>query len=169
MAVHDDVLAAARRLARLGRDWTFRMEDVVRELPHLNERSVRTHIGSRCCVNAPAHHQHRWPYFRRVARGRYQVERKYRTSDAAEASPSKPPAPSLRDTVHAVITGKQGAFTAECLEVAVVTEGRSLDETLVNLQEALTLHCDGEDLQQLGLVPRPRLVVTYEPVVRIVA
>ena len=28
---------------------------------------------SRCCVNAPAHHVHRWPYFRRIRRGEYEV------------------------------------------------------------------------------------------------
>jgi hypothetical protein len=28
---------------------------------------------SRCCVNAPAHHAHRWPYFRRLKRGVYEI------------------------------------------------------------------------------------------------
>ncbi len=53
---------------------------------------------------------------------------------------------------------------AECLEVAVVTQGRSLDETLTNLRSALTLHLDDEELARAGLSPAPRLVVNYETV-----
>ena len=53
MAIHDEVLRAARRLCRERRAWTFSAEEVVRALPGLNESSVRTHVVSRCCVNAP--------------------------------------------------------------------------------------------------------------------
>jgi hypothetical protein len=45
----------------------------VRALPHLNAATVRTHVASRCCVNAPANHQSRYAYFTAVARGRYRV------------------------------------------------------------------------------------------------
>jgi hypothetical protein len=56
------------------RDWTFRIADVVKALPALNPGSVRTHVASRCCVNAPAHHQSRHRYFRAVGRGVYRIE-----------------------------------------------------------------------------------------------
>jgi hypothetical protein len=71
-SVHLQVLEAARRVA--GRTRTFRLRDVVAALPHLNPGTVRTHVSSRCCVNAPAHHQTRWPYFRAVGRGVYRLE-----------------------------------------------------------------------------------------------
>jgi predicted RNase H-like HicB family nuclease len=48
------------------------------------------------------------------------------------------------------------------LEIAVVTQGRSLDETLANLRSALELHLDDEELALAGLAPSPRLVVSYE-------
>ena len=73
MSVHEQVLRAALRLCRARRNWTFRPAEVVAELPGLNSGSVRTHVMSRCCVNAPAHHPHRWPYFRRVGRGVYEI------------------------------------------------------------------------------------------------
>src|SRR6266581_3606077 len=73
MPVHAEVLAAARRLCRERSAWTFRPDEVVRALPHLNASTVRTHIVSRCCVNAPKNHLHRWAYFRRVARGQYEI------------------------------------------------------------------------------------------------
>jgi len=53
--------------------WTFRPAEILAALPGLNAASARTHIMSRCCVNAPAHHAHRWPCFRRVRRGVYQI------------------------------------------------------------------------------------------------
>lgn len=73
MTIHARVLEAAVRLCRRGGGWTFRPKDVVAALTDLNPGSVRTHVMSRCCVNAPSNHPHRWPYFRRVGRGRYQV------------------------------------------------------------------------------------------------
>ena len=75
-AIHVQVLDAARRLA--ADDWTFGIRDLVRALPHLNPGTVRTHVASRCCVNAPSNHQSRHPYFRAVRRGIYRLEPPYR-------------------------------------------------------------------------------------------
>ena len=76
--VHLDVLEAALRLTGERRSWAFRPLDVVRALPHLNAGTVRTHVSSRCCVNAPSHHQTRYPYFRAIGRGRYRIEPAFR-------------------------------------------------------------------------------------------
>ena len=54
---------------------------------------------------------------------------------------------------------------AECLEVAVVTQGESLDETLHNLREAIGLFLADEDPAELGLVTNPRLAVSFETTV----
>jgi predicted RNase H-like HicB family nuclease len=166
---------------------------VVRALPHLNASSVRTHIVSRCCVNAPAHHLHRWGYFRRVARGLYDILPAYRrgpparrapAADAANAGAAKAGASKAggakrrlaetpatygprsaappRDTVHAVVTRSRGWYVAECLEVAVVTQGHTLDELVANLGEAVGLHLEGGDAARQGLVRAPRIALTYE-------
>jgi hypothetical protein len=74
--VHAEVLEAARQLA--GRSHTFQLADLVRAVPHLNAATVRTHVASRCCVNAPANHESRHPYFRAVGRGRYRLEPQFR-------------------------------------------------------------------------------------------
>ena len=168
--IHAEVLAAAQRLcSRL--DWSFRLIDVVHALPHRKEGSVRTHIVSRCCVNAPANHPHRWPYFRRVGRGRYEILPAFRPpepeeprslQETADGDWRRAPAPDARPAIHAVISESEGWYVAECLEVAVVTQGRSLDETLANLRSALALHLDDEELARAGLQPAPRLVVNYE-------
>ena len=54
---------------------------------------------------------------------------------------------SLQRTIKAVIRpGEESGFISECLEIAVVTQVRTLDEVMRNLQEAVALHLDGEDL-----------------------
>ena len=168
MAIHDEVLRAARHLCRERRGWTFTPEEVVRALPDLNPNSVRTHIVSRCCVNAPKNHPHKWDYFRRVRRGVYEILPARRRESAvkkpsrvAEAGATYGSAP-LRDSLHATVSRGESAYAAECWEVAVVTQGRTLDEVVSNLHEALTLHLEGEDFRALGLTPSPRLVITYE-------
>ena len=61
-----------------------------------------------------------------------------------------------------MISESEGWYVAECLEVAVVTQGRSLDETLANLRSALEQHLDDEELARAGLSSSLRLVVNYE-------
>lgn len=68
-----------------------------------------------------------------------------------------------RYTIQAVIyPGDERGYVAECLNLAVVTQGETLDDTVRNLREAIQLHLDGEDLAELGLVPHAPLVVTLE-------
>jgi hypothetical protein len=168
MAIHQEVLQAARRLCRERGGWTFAPEEVVRALPHLNQSSVRTHVVSRCCVDAPRNHPHKWDYFTRVERGRYEIRPPYRREMAVPppARVAEPPARydsrPLRDSLHATVSRGERWFVAECWELPVVTQGRTLDETVSNLRDALALHLEGEDLAALGVARSPRLVVTYE-------
>jgi hypothetical protein len=74
--IHRQVLETARALADA--DGRFQIADVLRALPQLNAGTVRTHIASRCCVNAPAHHQSRHRYFRALGRGTYRIEPPFR-------------------------------------------------------------------------------------------
>jgi predicted RNase H-like HicB family nuclease len=176
--IHEAVLSAANRVAASG-DGTFTPEEVVRALPHLNGYTVRTEIVSRCCVGVPKHHAKVWPYFRRVGRGRYRVEAKYRReqtsslepnagskstqpqTDRSEAPGDRVP-PYRRDTIHAIIQRGKSAYVAECLEVAVVTQGKTLDEVVENLQQALALHLEDENLAMLGLTDHPRVQLIYD-------
>jgi predicted RNase H-like HicB family nuclease len=65
-------------------------------------------------------------------------------------------------TINAIIHADQDGYSAECLEVAVVTQGSTLDEILQNLNEAVELYLEGEDLRALGLSEPLRLRVTFE-------
>jgi predicted RNase H-like HicB family nuclease len=53
-------------------------------------------------------------------------------------------------------------YVAECLDLPVVTQGRTLDELAQNLQEALALHLEGEDLAQFDLAEDPSVLASFE-------
>lgn len=65
-------------------------------------------------------------------------------------------------TVKAVARKGEQFYVAECVEIAVVTQGKTLDETLTNLQEAVALHLEGEDPADFGLDAHPAILVTIE-------
>jgi hypothetical protein len=167
MPIHEEVLSAARRICRERRETSFRVADVVHALPHLNPSSVRTHVVSRCCVNAPRNHPHKWDYFRRTGRGEYVILSPYNIKReppgrVAESPSTYAPAGPARDTIHIVVRRSAGFYVAEGLELALVTQGRSLDELLRNLRQAVRLHLEGEDPGAFGLSASPRIAVTYE-------
>ena len=65
-------------------------------------------------------------------------------------------------TIHADVAESEGWLVAECREVGVVTQGRTLDETVRNLREALAVHLAGEESDRRAPSTGPRLVVRYE-------
>ena len=175
MHVHEQVLAAANRIAGQRNDWTFTPEEIIKSLPGLNQSSVRTDIVSRCCVNAPQNHLRKWDYFQRVGRGTYQIRSEYRSaamvttenrlSSRRSARPEHRSGPShvpRRDVIHAVVHADQDAFTAACLEIAAVTQGDTLDEVVRNLNEVVALYFEDEDLAQMGFSDHLRLQVIFE-------
>ena len=187
MHVHDEVLNAANRIGGNRGDWTFTPDEVVKALPDRNQHTVRTHIGSRCCVNAPVNHPHKWDYFRRLERGRYEVLSKYRVmpilspAQPAEStrslaanrlekdSPKQKRLPR-RDVIHAVAYPDQDGYYVECLEVSVVTQGDTLEEAHTNVGDAfeavLELYAEqGRSLPASISLPAPGEVVWSEALV----
>ena len=60
----------------------------------------------------------------------------------------------MQHTVNAVIrSGDQSGYVAECVELPVVTQGPTLDETVENLREAIALQLEGEDPTDLDWLP----------------
>ncbi len=69
---------------------------------------------------------------------------------------------TLQHTIKAVIRRGEDLYVAECLEIAVVTQGKTLDETVANLREAVGLHLGGEDPAEFGLAHFPTIQMTFE-------
>lgn len=68
----------------------------------------------------------------------------------------------MQKTIKAFIYKSDSYYVAECVGINVVTQGKTLDETIANLQEAVGLHLEGEDPADFGLEPNPSLLVTME-------
>ena len=142
MPVHQAILAAAQRVCAERPEPIFTPDEIVRALPHLNAQTVRNHVTSRCCVNARPHHQSRLEYFRKTARGRYELLPQHRLPSGrpVEAPPPRHRAwRPQRDMIHAIVTKDANVYVVDCHEIAVVTQGRTIDEALANLIEAVTL------------------------------
>ena len=68
----------------------------------------------------------------------------------------------MKQVIYARIYKGESQYVAECLDVPVVTQGKTLDEVTENLREAIGLQLEGEDLSQWDLVPEPSLIVNFE-------
>ncbi len=68
----------------------------------------------------------------------------------------------MRHTIRAFVHKGETHYIAECTDLNVVTQGRTLDETIANLQEAVALYLEGEDLAELDLAPNPTVLITFE-------
>ena len=53
-------------------------------------------------------------------------------------------------------------FIAECLDLPVVTQAKTLDELTKNLQEAIAIQLEGEDPATFGLAEKPSILASIE-------
>ena len=53
-------------------------------------------------------------------------------------------------------------FVAEGVDVPVITQGKTLDELTANVQEAVALHLEGENLAELDIAPQPSVLLNME-------
>ncbi len=83
-----------------------------------------------------------------------------------ETGASYRPAEPLGEVVHAIVRRSGRWYVGETVEIAVVTQGRTLDEVVANLEEAIGLHFEGENLTEFGFARYPRLSVTFEKTIR---
>ena len=58
--------------------------------------------------------------------------------------------------------GDESGYVAECVNLPVITQGLTIDETVKNMQEALALHLEGENLEEVGITPNAPLIVSME-------
>ena len=66
------------------------------------------------------------------------------------------------ESIRAHIRKGENYYVASCLEIAVVTQGCTLDETVSNLKAAVCLFLEDEDPDYIGVVPNPRILLTME-------
>lgn len=94
MTVRSEILWAVRSLVSVRDDQTFSMAEVLDAMhrcgTHYADQSIRTHVGSVMCINAPSLHAVAYPDLERVERGRYRL---------VNQLPIDPTAPTTRSRV----------------------------------------------------------------------
>jgi hypothetical protein len=75
MTCHEEVLEAAKSVVKSKGVNEFTTNEVLKQMMNskYEESSIRTHIVSACCINAPANHAIRYKYFERIGHGLYKV------------------------------------------------------------------------------------------------
>jgi len=53
-------------------------------------------------------------------------------------------------------------YIAECLDLPVVTQGKTLDDLISNLKEAIGLQLTGENLANFNLAAEPSIMANIE-------
>ena len=68
----------------------------------------------------------------------------------------------MKKIIQVHISKGEKYFVAECVDVPVVTQGKTLDELMENLKEATALQLEGEDLADFGLAENPSVLASLE-------
>jgi predicted RNase H-like HicB family nuclease len=68
----------------------------------------------------------------------------------------------MKRIIQVRITEGEKYYVAECLDLPVVTQAKTLDELKANLEEAIALHLDGEDFSEFELDPEPSVLASFE-------
>jgi len=53
-------------------------------------------------------------------------------------------------------------YVAECVDLPVVSQGKTLDEAVRNIREAISLHLEGEDLSEWDILPDYSILISME-------
>jgi predicted RNase H-like HicB family nuclease len=68
----------------------------------------------------------------------------------------------MKKVIQVRISKGEKYYVAECLDLPVVSQGRTLDEAVMNIQEAIELHLEGEALEDWGILPGFAILANFE-------
>ena len=72
------------------------------------------------------------------------------------------PSGKMKKIIQVHIFKGETHFVAECLDLPVVTQGKTLDELAQNLREAIALQLEGENPADFGLADNPSILASFE-------
>lgn len=68
----------------------------------------------------------------------------------------------MKNIIQVHIYKSDKYYVAECLDLPVVTQGKTLDELAINLKEAIALQLEDENLIDFDLAPQPSILANLE-------
>ncbi len=68
----------------------------------------------------------------------------------------------MKRVIQFKITQEGENYTAQGIEIPVVTQAKTLDELAINIREATDLALEGEDLASYDLDKSPSIMISFE-------
>ena len=68
----------------------------------------------------------------------------------------------MKKIIQVQIYKGEEQYVGDCMDLPVVTQGRTLDEVSENLEEAIALYLEGEDPAKFGFAPEPSILASFE-------
>ena len=68
----------------------------------------------------------------------------------------------MREIIQCIIYHGEKYYIAECLDFPITTQGKSIDEAVANIREAVFLHLEDENLEDYGFIAHPKIEIRIE-------
>ncbi len=68
----------------------------------------------------------------------------------------------MKNIIQVHVSRGEEYFVAECVDLPVVTQGKTLDELAVNIKEAIALQLEDENPADFGLTNNPSILANFE-------
>ena len=68
----------------------------------------------------------------------------------------------MKKTIQFHIYKGEKYYIAEGTDLSIVTQGKTLDILIKNIQEAVALHLDDEDIENYNIVSHPTILANFE-------
>ena len=68
----------------------------------------------------------------------------------------------MKRIIQVKISRGEKYYIAECLNLPVVSQGKTLDEVVENVKEAIELHLEGENLKEWDILPDFSILISLE-------
>ena len=68
----------------------------------------------------------------------------------------------MKNIIQFSITQEDGVYTADGINVPIVTEGKTFEELKQNIKEAVELYFENEDVSSLGFGKMPSILTSFE-------
>lgn len=68
----------------------------------------------------------------------------------------------MKHIIQVYVSKGDKYYVAEGMDLSIVTQGKTLDELAKNIQEAIELHLEGENLADFDIAPNPSVLMNFE-------
>lgn len=68
----------------------------------------------------------------------------------------------MKSIIQFTVSHEDGVYTAEGVNVSIVTDGKTFEELTNNIREAVSLYFEDEDPVSLGFVKSPSILTNFE-------